>query len=56
MKTILKFAGPIIVLIGVLILTFYFFAQSSSNTLLVSGGIVMALGLVLHIILNKQLN
>jgi len=53
MKTILRFLGPIIILVGVIILAIYFFTQSSSNTYLIAAGVTMLLGIVAHVILNK---
>jgi len=53
MKTILRFLGPIIILVGVIILAVYFFTQSSSNTYLIAAGVTMFVGVFAHVILNK---
>jgi len=55
MKELLKNLGPILILIGVIILTIYFFTQSNSNVYLASAGIIMIIGFLGHIIINKQL-
>jgi membrane protein YdbS with pleckstrin-like domain len=56
MKTLLKFLGPILILVGVIILSVYFFTKSNSNIYLASAGIVMILGLLSHIVINRKVN
>ena len=55
MKTLLKYLGSIFILIGVVILSVYFFTKSSSNTYLASAGIIMIVGFLTHIVFNKRL-
>ncbi|MDD3079324.1 MAG: hypothetical protein PHH37_09510 [Paludibacter sp.] len=55
MKTLLKYLGAIMILIGVAILAVYFFKQESSNTYLASAGGIMIVGFLSHIIINKNL-
>lgn len=54
MKTLLKFLGPILILIGVIILSVYFFTSSSSNAYLASAGIIMVVGFLSHILINRK--
>lgn len=54
MKTFLKYAGAILVLLGVGILAYYYFV-AQSNALLLSALCVMVIGLVAHIIINRHL-
>lgn len=56
MKNFLKYVGPILVLLGVIILALYFFGISNSNVYLASAGIIMVLGIVSHILINKYAN
>lgn len=53
MKNFLKYLGPIFLLIGTILIAFYFFNPTSENTLLVASGILMVLGLIVHVIVNK---
>jgi len=55
MKELVKYLGPILILIGVIILAVYFFTESSSNSYLAAAGIIMVVGFLGHIIINKQL-
>jgi len=52
----LKNLGSILILIGVAILAVYFFTQSNSNTYLISAGVMMIVGFLAHIFLNKKYN
>jgi membrane protein YdbS with pleckstrin-like domain len=54
MKNLLKNLGPILMIIGVVILAVYFFSESNSNVYLASAGIIMLFSIILHIILNKE--
>jgi hypothetical protein len=56
MKTLLKYLGSIIILIGVALLAIYFFTKSSDNTYLASAGIIMIVGFLTHIITNKTID
>ncbi|MDD2286662.1 MAG: hypothetical protein PHQ11_14835 [Paludibacter sp.] len=53
MKTLLKYLGPIILLIGTALLTVYFFKNTAENTLLIVAGALMITGLIAHVIINK---
>lgn len=55
MKNFLKYLGSLIILIGVVPLLIYHFGTVQNNTLLASGGIIMVIGAVLHVLLNKKL-
>ena len=54
MKTLMKFLGPILILIGVIILSVYFFTSSSSNTYLATASIIMIVGFFAHILINRK--
>ena len=54
MNNLLKNLGPILILVGVVILAVYFFTESNSNNYLISAGALMVLGFVAHIFLNKK--
>ena len=54
MKNLLKNLGPVLMLIGVVILAVYFFTESNSNAYLASAGIIMFFSIILHIFLNKE--
>lgn len=56
MKSFLKYLGPILQLVGVGILTVYFFNQTTSNTLLAVAGIIMVLGMLGHIVINRLID
>jgi membrane-bound ClpP family serine protease len=53
MKSFLKNLGPLIMLIGAIVIAFYFFNPSSENTLLIISGILMVVGLIAHVIINR---
>jgi len=53
MNNLLKNLGPILILIGVIILAVYFFTESNSNTYLAVAGVIMVIGFLGHILLNK---
>jgi len=53
MKNFLKYLGPIILLIGTVLLTVYYFENTASNTLLTVAGALMVSGLIAHVIINK---
>ena len=55
MKSLLVNVGPILMLIGVIILSVYFFTASNSNTYLMSAGALMVVGFATHIIINKKI-
>ena len=54
MNTIMKSLGVIILLIGVGVLSIIAFTDTQSNTILGVGLILVILGLVSHIFLNKK--
>ena len=53
MKSFLKYLGPIILLIGTVLLTVYYFQNTGENTLLVLAGAMMITGLIAHVVINK---
>jgi positive regulator of sigma E activity len=53
MKSLLKYLGPIILLIGTALLTAYYFKNTAENTLLVVAGALMLTGLIAHVVINK---
>ncbi len=55
MKNLLKNLGPIMILVGVIILAIYFFTESNSNIYLASAGIIMVVGFFTHILTNKKI-
>ncbi len=55
MKTLLKYVGIILVFVGVGILTAYYFGQTQPNSMLLSALVVMVVGLLAHIFLNKYI-
>ena len=58
MKNLLKNLGVILVIIGAIILIAVFVSGSSAindNTVLASSVVIIVLGLILHIILNKKI-
>ena len=55
MKDFLKYLGSIFILIGVAILVFYYFSNTPSNIMLGTAGAIMIVGLITHIVINKQL-
>ncbi len=54
MKSILKFAGAFIVLLGVIFLAIYY-TGTQSNTLLMASLITFVAGLIVHVVLNKKI-
>ncbi len=55
MKTILKYLGAIIVLLGVVALAIYYYV-APSNAWLATGGCAMVIGFLAHIIINRYIN
>jgi hypothetical protein len=53
MKSLLKNLGPILLLIGTGVLGVYFFNTTPENTLLIVALILMVVGMLAHIIINK---
>jgi uncharacterized protein YjeT (DUF2065 family) len=56
MKELLKNAGLIVILIGVIILGFVVFTRVQTNAKLAISMILVVGGLLLHIFLNKYVN
>lgn len=56
MKELFKNVGPILMLVGVVLLAIYYFTQSNSNSYLISAGILMVIGFFTHILVNKKVN
>ncbi len=56
MKDFLKYLGSILILIGVVILSLYYFGVSNSNVLLVAAGIIMVVGFTTHIVVNRRID
>lgn len=54
MKNLLKYIGSLILFIGVLIIAIPEFMHQSSNTSLITGLILVIVGFVLHIVLNRK--
>lgn len=55
MKSILKYLGVFIVLIGVIVLVVYYYGGSNSNAYLSIAALLMIAGLVSHIFINKKI-
>lgn len=55
MKSLLKNLGPILLLIGTVLLSMYFFNNTPENTILIVAGILMVSGLVAHVVINKYI-
>lgn len=55
MKEFLKYLGSILILVGVALLAFYQFGSHPTNTILASAAIIMVVGCVTHIVLNKHI-
>lgn len=53
MGKLMRYLGVLIVLLGVLILLLHFFGIFTSNAALATAAIVMILGVVAHVVLNK---
>ena len=56
MKEFLKYLGSILILVGVALLAFYYFGKMPSNVILASAGIIMIIGFITHIIVNKRMD
>ena len=54
MKGLLKYAGVILVAIGALLLIIPGFMNTITNPILITAAILFVIGIVAHIILNKQ--
>ncbi len=55
MKDLLKYLGPIVQIIGVILLAVYYVQAPAENTLLSVAGILVLAGIVVHILLNKKI-
>lgn len=53
MNKLMRYLGIIVILIGVLILVMYYFGIFTSNAALGTAAVVMVLGTVAHVVLNK---
>ncbi len=54
MKSFLKYMlGPIVLLIGTIILVMYFLNTTPENTMLIVAGALMVTGLIAHIVINR---
>lgn len=53
MKSLLKNLGPIMLLIGTILLSIYFFNNTPENTILIVAGALMVSGLIAHVVINK---
>jgi len=53
MKELLKYLGVLLILTGVVILSFYAFKGMINNLLLVVAGLLLVGGLLLYIIFNR---
>lgn len=53
MKSLLKYLGPIMLLIGTILLSIYFFNNTPENTILIVAGALMVSGLIAHVVINK---
>ncbi len=54
MKNFLKYLGSLIVLIGVVPLLIYHFGNTQSNIFLILSGVIMLIGAISHVFLNKK--
>jgi hypothetical protein len=54
LKTILKNAGLLIILIGVIVLSLVVFAGTQTNASLALSLVLVALGLIAHIVINRM--
>jgi len=50
----MRYVGIMLVLIGALILIMYYLGVFGSNAALATAGVIMILGVVAHVILNKR--
>lgn len=55
MKSFLKYIGPIMLIIGTILIGTYFFNNTPENTILIVAGIIMVSGLIVHVIINKYI-
>jgi hypothetical protein len=53
MSKLMQYVGIVVILLGVFILGLYYFQVITGNGVLMTAAIVMVLGLIGHIILNK---
>lgn len=56
MKSFLKYLGPILLLIGTVILAVYYFHNTAANTMLIVAGVLMVVGLISHVVINKYID
>jgi hypothetical protein len=56
MKEFLKYLGSILILIGVALLAFYYFGNMPSNLILASAAIIMVVGCITHILVNRRID
>jgi len=54
MKSVLKYLGTILVILGIVPLLVYHFGTVQNNAMLAVSGIVIVLGAILHVIINKR--
>ena len=55
MKELLKYLGSILILVGVVLLAIYNFSSHPTNTYLASAAIIMVIGCVTHVVINKRI-
>lgn len=55
MKNILKYLGIFVMLIGVIVLAVYHFGNYTSNALLITAGVLVVVGAIGHVLLNKYI-
>ncbi len=55
MKTLMAVLGFIFIIIGVGILMYAVISEINNNTILIISGILVVIGVILHVILNKKL-
>lgn len=55
MKTLLKYSGPILQLIGVALLLVPKFMKTTTNLTLGLGGACIALGIVVYVLINRTI-
>lgn len=53
MKQLMKYLGVLIQIVGILLLIVPYFNRTTTNTTLITGGGLIALGLIVHIVLNR---
>ncbi len=54
MKDLLKYLGPLVQIVGVILLAVYYVLAPAENTLLAVAGLLVLAGVVVHILLNKK--